>query len=176
MSAQYRLLIALVLLAVPALLPVHAAQQAAPDMTGYRTFAFVEGETKGVMADRQVRHRLQQIVTRQLMDKGYAPAAPGQAADLGVNIAGGLTDKQRVFVVGNPTPYDYYRGRIEAGGYDTEKYREGSVQVDLIDLKQARLVWNAQAKQTLSAGYSEENFKKVERALAAAFKPLPARR
>jgi len=63
----------------------------------------------------------------------------------------------------------------EAGGYDTAQYREGTVQVDIIDLGQPRLLWNTRIEQELSAGYSEENWKKVERAMAAAFKSLPAR-
>jgi hypothetical protein len=152
--------------------------QAAADIARYGTFAFVKGDPQqaGIVADRQVRHRLERIVTSQLMNKGYAPAAPGQKAELGVNLAGKVVDKQQVFLVDNPTPYEYYRGRIQAGGYDTEQYREGTVQVDIIDLGQPRLLWNTRVEQALSAGYSEENWKKVERAMAAAFKSLPVRR
>jgi hypothetical protein len=154
-----------------------AKSKAGADIVKYRTFAFVKGDPQqeGVVADRQVRHRLERMVTSQLMNKGYAPAAPGQKAELGVNMAGKVMDKQQVFLVDNPTPYEYYRGRIEAGGYDTAQYREGTVQVDIIDLGQPRLLWNTRIEQELSAGYSEENWKKVERAMAAAFKSLPAR-
>jgi hypothetical protein len=154
-----------------------AKSKAGADIVKYRTFAFVKGDPQqeGVVADRQVRHRLERMITTQLMNKGYAPAAPGQKAELGVNMAGKVMDKQQVFLVDNPTPYEYYRGRIEAGGYDTAQYREGTVQVDIIDLGQPRLLWNTRIEQELSAGYSEENWKKVERAMAAAFKSLPAR-
>jgi hypothetical protein len=169
----------LMLIAAGAAAAETAAQPAAAaDIAKYRTFTFVQGDPQqaGVVADSQVRHRLERIVTSQLMGKGYAPAAPGQAAELGVNIAGKVVPKQRVFVVGNPTPYNYYRGRIEPGGYETKDYREGTVQVDIVDLARSRLVWNAHIEQALSAGYSEENWKKVERALGEAFKSLPARR
>ena len=151
--------------------------EVAANVAKFRTFAFVQGDPQqaGVVADKQVRHRLERMVTSQLMNKGYAPAAPGQKAELGVNMAGKVMDKQQVFLVDNPTPYEYYRGRIEAGGYDTAQYREGTVQVDIIDLGQPRLLWNTRIEQELSAGYSEENWKKVERAMAAAFKSLPAR-
>src|SRR4051812_46458564 len=153
----------------------HSADEPAADVGKYLTFSFVAGDPKqaGVVADKQVRHRLQQMVTKQLMNKGYKPAAPGQRAELGINLAGRLVDKQRIFVVGNPTPYNYHRGRVEPGGYETVEYREGTVQVDFVDLAQSRLVWNTQFTQALSAGYSEENWKKVERALAGAFKALP---
>jgi hypothetical protein len=154
------------------------AAKPSTEIARYKTFTYVEGDPQaaGIVADRQVRHRLERIVTSQLMNKGYAPAAPGQRAELGVNLAGKVTDKQQVFLVGNPTPYEYYRGRIEAGGYDTARYREGMVQVDIIELANPRLLWNTRIEQELSAGYSEENWKKVERAMTAAFKALPARR
>lgn len=155
-----------------------AGSKPSAEIARYRTFGFVESDPQqaGVVADRQVRHRLERMVATQLMNKGYAPAAPGQAAQFGVNIAGKVVPKQRVFLVGNPTPYDYYRGRIEAGGYDSAQYREGTVEVDLIDLARGELLWNARFDQALSPGYSEDNWKKVERSMAAAFKALPARR
>ena len=155
-----------------------AQLQAAADIIKYRTFTFVKGDPQqaGVVADRQVRHRLERMVTSQLMNKGYSLPAPGQVAELGVNIAGKVVPKQRVFVVGNPTPYDYHRGRIEPGGYEAVDYREGTVNVDIVDLRQSRLLWEAQISEKLTAGYSEENWKKVEQALGQAFKSLPARR
>jgi len=152
--------------------------EVAANVAKFRTFAFVQGDPQqaGVVADKQVRHRLERMVTSQLMAKGYAPAAPGQAAELGVNLAGKVVPGQQVLVVGNPTPYSYYRGRIEPGGTESVDYREGTVHVDILDLRQSKLLWETQISEKLTAGYSEENWKKVERALGEAFKSLPARR
>ena len=69
-------------------------------------FAFVQGDAKdkGVISDSRVQHRLQGMVGRQMMDKGYTPAAPGQEAQLGINISGHVVPKQRVFMTGRPGP------------------------------------------------------------------------
>ena len=156
---------------------VAATTEPAVDIGAYRTFAFVQDpQQTGLIADKQVQHRLQRLITSQLSSKGYTPAAPGQSAELGVNIAGKVVPKQRVFMVGNPTPYEFHRGRIEPGGYETVDYREGTVHVDILDLRQSKLLWETQISEQLTAGYSEENWKKVERAFGEAFKSLPARR
>jgi hypothetical protein len=144
----------------------------------YRTFAFVQGDSKdkGAITDTYVQHRLQQMVGKQLAGKGYVATAPAQVAELGVNVAGHVVPKQRVFMTGNPGPYDYNWGRIEPGGYQTVDYREGTLYVDVVDLGQGRLLWRARISEALTPGYSEENWKKVEQALGEAFKSLPPHR
>lgn len=144
----------------------------------YRTFAFVQSDAKdaGAITDSLAQRRLQQMVARQLVGKGYVAAAPGQRADLGVNVAGHVVPKQRVFMVGSPTPYDYNWGQIEPGGTQTVDYRQGTLYVDLVDLGQSRLLWRARISEALTPGYSEENWQKVERAVGEAFKSLPAHR
>ena len=131
---------------------------------------------KGVIADKRVQERLRQMVGRQLMDKGYTPAAPKQEAQLGVNISGHVVPKQRVFVTGRPGPYDYNWGRTEIGGQTTQDYREGTIFVDVVDLAQGRLLWRAHITEAFTSGYSDENWKKADRAIAQAFKEFPARR
>jgi len=144
----------------------------------YRLYAFVQGDAKdkGVISDARVQERLQRMVGRQLMAKGYTPAAPGQEGQLGINIAGHVVPKQRVFMTGRPGPYDYNWGRTEVGGYTTEEYREGTVFVDVVDLAQGRLLWRARIAEAFTAGYSDENWQKADRAIAQAFKDFPARR
>jgi len=157
---------------------VRTARDPDADPGKYRIYAFVQGgaKDKGVISDSRVQHRLQGMVGRQMMDKGYTPAAPGQEAQLGVNISGHVVPKQRVFMTGRPGPYDYNWGRTELGGYTTLDYREGTVFVDVVDLAQGRLLWRAHITEAFTAGYSEENWKKADRAIAQAFKDFPARR
>ncbi len=143
----------------------------------YATFAFTQGDPQrlNVVTDPQVLRRLQQMVTRQLAVKGYVAAAPGQAADMGVNFAARVEDAQRVFMTGSGFQEYGWRNR-QLGGYETVNYREGTLLVDVVDLKQTRLMWRAHVAEELTPGYSEENWIKIDRALAEAFKTLPARR
>ncbi|MCC7486642.1 MAG: DUF4136 domain-containing protein [Burkholderiales bacterium] len=157
---------------------VRTALETGADPAKFRTYSFVQPDpkAKGAIKDSRVRHRLEQLVGRQLMDRGYTPAAPGQVGEIGVNLAGHVEPKQKVFVVGRPGPYDYGWGRTEIGGYRIHDYREGTLFVDVVDLAGKRLLWRAHITEALTQGYSEENFEKVNRALAEAFKTLPSRK
>ncbi|MNC87462.1 hypothetical protein D3C83_31900 [compost metagenome] len=79
-------------------------------------------------------------------------------------------------MTGRPGPYSYNWGRTELGGQDTFDYREGTLIVDLVDLSGNRLLWRTRIQQALTASYSEENWKKVDRALGEAFRKLPQSR
>src|SRR5262245_6178111 len=157
---------------------VQTTTEPGADPGKYRTYAFVQGDPKdkGAITDSLVQRRLQQMVSSQMLGKGYTQASPGQEAQLGVNITGHVTPKQRVFVTGRPGPYDYNWGRVELGGYETVDYREGTLFVDVVDLPQGRLAWRTRISEAFTAGYSDDNWSKVERALAEAFRSFPPRR
>jgi hypothetical protein len=148
------------------------------NMAGYRTFSFLESAPKaaGAITDERVRGRLRHMIAMQLMERGYTPATPGQAGDLGVHYTGQVAAKQSVLIVGTPGPHDYGWGNRELGGYDTMSYREGTLFIDLVDISKRTLVWRAHVTEALTPGYSEENWKKVDRALDEAFKSLPQRK
>jgi hypothetical protein len=148
------------------------------DLARYRTYAFLEAgpKTEGGIMDKRVHDRLRHMIAVRLGMRGYVPAAQGQPADLGVHFSGKVVPKQSVLMVGRPGPYDYSWGRTELGGYDTLSYREGTLYLDLVDLAQNRLVWRTRVTEALSAGYSEDNWKKIERALDDAFERVPQRR
>jgi hypothetical protein len=147
------------------------------DFAKYRTFSFFESDPKekGAITDKAVRERLRYMIAQHLNKRGYRPASPGQAADLGVHFSGHAQPKQRVLMTGRPGPYSYNWGSSELGGTDTLDYREGMLIVDLVDVAGSRLLWRARIQEALTAGYSEENWKKADRALGEAFKKLPAR-
>lgn len=148
------------------------------DFSKHQTFAFFDAEPKGkgAITDKAARERLRHLIAQHLNKRGYRPVAPGQAADLGVNFTGHVEPKQSVLMTGRPGPYSYSWGRSELGGQDTFDYREGTLIVDLVDLSGNRLLWRTRIQQALTAGYSEENWKKVDRALGEAFKKLPQSR
>jgi hypothetical protein len=147
------------------------------DFTQFQTFSFLEADpkAKGAITDKAARQRLRYLIAQHLNKRGYRPAAPGATADLGVHFAGHAEPKQRALMVGRPAPYSYGWGQTELGGIDEMPYREGTLIVDLVDFGKGQLLWRARIQEALTAGYSEENWKKADRALAEAFKKLPSR-
>jgi hypothetical protein len=179
MAKRSFLTLALLLLSACATPPnVQTTLDPEADPGKYRTFTFVQGDPKqpGAITDNRVQRRLEQMVAGRLVGKGYTQAGTGREAELGVNVTGHVEPKQRVFVTGRPGPYDYNWGRAELGGYETVDYRQGTLFVDIVDLAHGRLMWRARISEALTMGYSEENWQKVDRALAEAFKTLPPRR
>jgi hypothetical protein len=157
---------------------VKTAMDPGADLPRYGTFTFLEPDpkAKGAITDKQVRERLRYMIAVHLNSRGYKPAPPGKTGELGVHFSGHAQAKERALMTGRPGPYSYGWGHTEVGGYSTMDYREGNLVVDLVDLSKGQLLWRAQIQQALTAGYSEENWKKADKALAEAFKNLPARR
>ena len=149
----------------------------AADLGKYQTFTFLQAnpKDKGAITDKMALDRLRHMIAAHLGKRGYKPAEPGKAADLGVHFAGHVESKQRVLMTGRPGPYSYGWGRTELGGQDTLDYREGTLIVDLVDVSKNQLLWRTRISEALTAGYSEENWKKVDQALGEAFKKLPPR-
>jgi hypothetical protein len=143
------------------------------DAGKYRTFTFVQSDPSatGAITDKLALNRLQRMIAGHLASRGYVPAEAGQSADLGVHFAGHVEPKQRVFM-GDSGFYNYNWSR----GYNTVDYRQGTLFVDLFNLRDKQLVWRTRISEALTTGYSEDNWKKVDRSLAEAFKSLPARR
>jgi len=147
------------------------------DLSKFTTFAFVNADAKepGTITDPMVRQRLANMIAAQLSTRGYQIAAQGQAPTLAVHFTGSVSQQQRVFMEGPGQGFYGYGWRQDMGGFDTANYRKGTLTVDLIDPKQKQLVWQARISEALTESYSEENFTRIERAIAAAFKDLPAR-
>lgn len=154
---------------------VQTTADPAADFSRYPTFTFLQPDpkAKGAITDKMVRERLQYMIAMRLNARGYKPAPPGKTGELGVHITGQAVPKQRALMVGRPGPYDYSWGRTELGGMSTSDYREGDFVIDLVDLAKGQLLWQARIRETLTTGYSEENWKKAEKALAEAFGKLP---
>ena len=148
------------------------------DLGKYRTFTFLQADPKdkGAITDKLALERLRRMIATHLGQRGYQPAEAGKAADLGVHFAGHVEPKQSVLMTGRPGPYSYGWGRMELGGQDTFDYREGTLIVDLIDAPKNQLLWRTRISEALTVGYSEENWKKIDRALGEAFKKVPSRR
>lgn len=147
------------------------------DLGKYRTFVFLQADPKdkGAITDKMALERLRGMIAAHLGKRGYQPVEPGKSADLGVHFSGHVVPKQSVLMTGRPGPYSYNWGRAELGGQDTFDYREGTLIVDLVDVSKNQLLWRTRIAEALTASYSEENWKKMDRALGESFKKLPAR-
>ena len=179
MTTRILFLAAFVLLTACANAPeVETSVASGGDPSKYRTFAFAQGEpnAKGTITEKAVHDRIRYMIAEQLVSRGYVPAPPGQAAELGVHFTSHVEAKQQAIVVGRPGPYTYDAAGVEFGGYRTQDYRQGTLFVDLFHVGDQRLLWRAQVSEALVAGYSEENWTKMGNALTAAFKSLPPRR
>ena len=152
----------------------------AANLAGYRAYTFLETDPKavGAITDAEAQRRIRALLARHLNAKGYTLAASGQAADLGVHYSAQIVAKQTALMIGRPAPYSYAWGHQhqELDGSITQDYRQGTLFVDLVDLAKGQLLWRARISEALSAGYSEDNWKKVDRALGEAFEGLPPRR
>ena len=148
------------------------------DLSKYTTYAFVNSDPKeaGAITDPMLRRRLADMIAAQLSTRGYQIAAQGQAPTLAVHFTGSVSQQQRVFMEGPGQGFYGYGWRQDMGGFDTSNYRKGTLTVDLVDPRQKQLVWQARISEALTESYSEENFARIERAVAAAFKELPAAR
>ena len=154
---------------------VQTTVEPSADLAKYRTFSFLESEpkAKGAITDKRANERLRYMIAQHLNKSGYKPAPPGKPGDLGVLFSGHVEPKQRVLMTGRPGPYSYDWGRTQLGGESVLDYREGTLYVDLVDISKSQLVWRTRFTEALTAGYSEENWKKVDKALGEAFKGLP---
>ena len=154
---------------------VQTTVEPSADLSKFHTFTFLQADPKGkgAITDKRANERLRYMIAQHLNKRGFRPAPPGKTGELGVLFSGHVEEKQRVLMTGRPGPYSYDWGRTQIGGESTLDYREGTLYVDLVDLSKNQLVWRTRFTEALTAGYSEENWKKVDKALAEAFKGLP---
>ena len=124
------------------------------DFTQYKTFAFfspmsIEGENYSSLWGRVFR----ESIGRQMRRLGYVES---NDPDLVINVSARLQDKTSVTTTSDPymsgNYYGYRRGYYNAwGGYGygttthVSQYTEGTVNIDIVDLDQKRMVWEGVA-------------------------------
>jgi len=154
----------------------------AADFSTFQTYAFAgmtDVNQAGVLDNTLVRKRIDQLVTRELSNKGLREVGLGDNPDLLVHYWVGLKEKQRVESTG-PTvgaygrrgPYGWGAGY---GGVTTYDYTEGTLIVDLATPSKQELVWRASLIGTLNDS-TEDNFELVNKGLAKAFADYPPKR
>jgi hypothetical protein len=152
------------------------------DLSSYRTFGFhAELGTNRGDYTTLVSERLKAAVRRELESRGYTYA--NDDPQLLVNFNAKLSDKLRV----DSTPsvpmavgggYYGYRGRYYSAwpGYDTrvDQYTEGTLNVDLVDAEQKRLVWEGIAVGRVTQRTRDRLSEAIDETVAEIFKRFPA--
>ena len=148
----------------------------------YRTFAFysplaIEGQGYATLTSG----RTKDAARRQMESRGYV--YDEKSPDLWVNLNAYMQEKTDV--VNTPeVDYDYYysyRARryvsvpIWRDRTDVYKYTEGTLNVDLVDAKQNRLVWTGVAVGRVGRTKPEERGARIDGAVAEIFLRYPYR-
>ncbi len=161
-SSVFKKLINLGLLAVAALLIASCASKPtietdydhSVDFSQYKTYAFfnpmgIENPNYSSIYGSIFR----QAISREMESRGYVKS---DNPDLLINVSGRLQDKTKVTTTSDPYMsggyYGYRRGAYGAwGGYGygsqthVSQYTEGTVNVDMVDRMQKRMVWEGVA-------------------------------
>jgi hypothetical protein len=180
---QWLLLLLVAMLAACATGPrITSDQDPNADFSRYRTFAFYSPlavESKGYSTPSSALMR--DAARREMEARGYVYSE--QSPDLLVNINAYLQEKQDV--VGGYGPMYYgayygYRGPYWGGPlwYDypyVREYTEGTMNVDLVDAKHSRLVWEGIAVGRMNRMGAAERAARINGTMAEIFLRFPHR-
>ena len=147
----------------------------AVDFRSYRTFAFFDPLATGsTQYTTLVAARLKQATRAQLERIGFRYSE--QEPDLRVNFFLKVVDKQQIRS-SSPAFYSYrtpYYGTWHGYPYvETIEYREGTLSVDLVDVKQNQLVWQGVAEGEVSDEAVKNPGPAVEKTVAQIFSNFP---
>jgi hypothetical protein len=155
----------LVLLAMAALLTACAANQvnhdfdASRDFAAYRSWSWKEPAVQYRPDDPRIKsdlteQRIRQAVADQLDQRGLRPAAAGAKADLKVQTYLIVEDRQQQVTTnyggGWGGPWNGYWGGPMYNETRNVSYKVATIQIDLLDGKDGKLVWRGSDEQTLS--------------------------
>ncbi len=117
----------------------------------YKTFGFFEKLDTDYNYESLVSQYLKEATKTEMTKRGYVFTDTNP--DLLINFHNNIEDKQRVYQV--PAPYYSYRGRAYYDtwdGYDAyvDNYTEGTLNIDIVDRKQNKMVWEGIAIGRLS--------------------------
>ena len=119
--------------------------------------------------------RIKSAIDGQMAAKGYSSVDSG--ADMAIVFTVGSREKVRVTDMG---PYyggwgGYYRGGYGAygGGTSVDQYTEGTLAIDVFDVKSKQPVWHGTAKQRISDSGADPSL--IQGAVVATMASLPGR-
>jgi len=153
------------LLAVVALLSACAANQvnndfdASRDFAAYRSWTWKDPALQYRPDDPRIKsdlteQRIRQAVADQLDQRGLRPAAAGAKSDLNVQTYLIVEDRQQQVTTnyggGWGNPWNGYWGAPMYNETRLVSYKVATIQIDLLDTRDGKLVWRGSDEQTLS--------------------------
>jgi hypothetical protein len=148
------------------------------DFKQYKTFNLnkVEDATKQSISQLN-EDRIYNAVRQQLVSKNFTESA---SPDLIVHVVTILKDKQSVTANTNYYSYGgFYRPYAWGGGmgsayttYDVQKYKDGSLIVDIVDAKTQKLVWEGVGNKEIDSP-SKDPDKDISSAVASIMAKFP---
>jgi hypothetical protein len=140
------------------------------DFSQYRTFGFfnpmsIEGKNYSTMWGQVFR----ESIGREMRRLGYVEA---DDPDLGINVSARVQEKTSVTTSADPYMSGYYYGYRRGfydpwGGYGygttthVSQYSEGTVNIDIVDMAQKRMVWEGVAIGRMKDNRSNAEVRKV---------------
>lgn len=154
------------------------------DFSQYRTFGFfnpmsIEGPNYSTLFGQQFRAS----IGREMRARGYVES---DNPDLGINVSARLQQKTEVHTTTDPMMtggyYAYRRGLYApwmSYGYGTstqvKQYNEGTINVDIVDMKQKRMVWEGVAIGRIKEGRSNTEVRAaIDQGITEMFEAYPA--
>lgn len=155
------------------------------DFSQYKTFGFfspmsIEGENYSTLFGQQFR----ESIGREMRARGYVES---DNPDLGINVSARLQQKTQVTTTSDPMMvggyYGYRRGYYSPWvgyGYSTStrvsQYEVGTVNVDVVDMKQKRMVWEGVANGRVKEGRSNAEVRQaIDKGVTEMFGGYPSR-
>ena len=154
---------------------VRADYDHAADFSKYRSFNFVAPLSTDKLGYASLTtQQLKAAVTQQLQQRGYQLDAK---PDLLVNFSGRLQEKQSI--ESSPSPYYGYRYYGAWPGYSmgsdvyTVNYTEGTLNVDLVDAQNMRMVWEGVTVGEVTKKHLKDREATINKAVGNIFAKYP---
>jgi hypothetical protein len=151
------------------------------DLARYHTYGFVEKPSTDTGGYKSLTTQsLERAVAREMLDRGYTPAPPGQQPDLLINFNVRERDKVEsepgpAVAVGYGWGWHSYGVGWGMGDYynDVRTVTEGSIIVDLVDRQRNEAVWSGTAVGQLTKQALDHPDARIDRAVHDIFKRYP---
>ncbi|MFT4939181.1 MAG: hypothetical protein ACI88A_002215 [Paraglaciecola sp.] len=156
---------------------IHTLYDDNADFGSYSTFSFhPELMPQGDEYDKISTCYIKTVIIAEMQSRGFRYA---EEPDLWVNF--NIYSKQKIRVISTPAPYSYYEFRYNYGvwgGYPPmetriDQYTEGTLNIDVVDRRSKRLLWEGVAIGKLTKKNRENLEAKINEAVNLIFEKFP---